>query len=142
MPPSTKEGWRYKGNFTMDRVEIDSLLRELYAARFRGDLDGVCRIFSDDAQFRIAGASHGSPISIAASGIAEIRSWLSLMIKTFQITDPAILSVIIEDTKAAGHWRAKIHSRITGAAVATELVDLVQTRDGRIVSYIEFFVPC
>jgi ketosteroid isomerase-like protein len=126
----------------MERVEIDRLLRELYAARFRGDVEGVCRTFSDDARLRIAGASHGSPISIAALGIAEIRSWLSLMIKTFQISDPAILSVIIEDTKAAGHWRARIHSRITGAVVATELVDLVQVRDGRIVSYTEFFVPC
>jgi ketosteroid isomerase-like protein len=126
----------------MDRVEIDRLLRELYAARFRGDLDGVCRTFSDDARFRIAGTGHGSPISIAALGIAEIRSWLSLMIKTFQISDPAILSVIIEDTKAAGHWRARVHSRVTGAVVATELIDLVQVRDGRIVSYTEFFVPC
>jgi len=126
----------------MDRVEIDGLLRELRAVRFRGDLDGVCQIFSDDAQFRIAGASHGSPITILASGIAEIRSWLSLMIKTFHISDPAILSVIIEGTRAAGHWRAKIHSRITGAVVATELVDLSQVRDGRIMSYTEFFVPC
>ena len=126
----------------MDRVEIDGLLRELYAARFGGDLDGVCRIFSDDAQFRIAGASHESPITIVASGIAEIRSWLSLMIKTFQISDPAILSVIIDDTRVAGHWRAKIHSRITGAVVDTELVDLIQVRDGRIMSYTEFFVPC
>src|SRR5690242_438137 len=121
----------------MDRVEIDCLLRELYAARLRGDLDGVCRTFSDDAQLRIAGASHGSPITIVASGIVEIRSWLSLMIKTFQISDQAILSIIIEETRAAAHWRAKIHSRITGAVVATELVDLVQVRDGRIMSYTE-----
>jgi ketosteroid isomerase-like protein len=126
----------------MDRVEIEHLLRELYAARFWGDLGGACRIFTDDAQFRIAGASHGSPITIVASGIAEIRSWLSLMIKTFQISDLAILSIIIEGTRAAAHWRANIHSRITGAVVATELVDLIQVRDGLIMSYSEFFVPC
>jgi ketosteroid isomerase-like protein len=37
------------------------------------------------------------------------------------------------------HWRANIHSKITGATVPTELVDLVEVRNGRIVSYIEFF---
>src|SRR5437899_969126 len=124
-----------------DRAEIDCLLRELYAARVRGDLDGVCRTFSNDAKFEIAGASHASPIAITAVGINEIRSWLALMIKTFQIKDQVILSVIIEGTKAATHWRARIHSRITGTTVVTELVDLVQVRDGRIVSYTEFFVP-
>lgn len=126
----------------IDRVEIDRLLRELYAARVRGDLDGVCRVFSDNAQFRIAGASHGSPISVAAVGIEQIRSWLALMTRTFQISDPQILTVIIDGTRAVGHWRARIHSRITGVTVATELVDLVQIGDGRIVTYTEFFVPC
>jgi ketosteroid isomerase-like protein len=35
-----------------------------------------------------------------------------------------------------------IHSKITGALVPTELVDLIEVRDGHIVSYTEFFVPC
>jgi ketosteroid isomerase-like protein len=124
-----------------DRLDVDRLLRRLYAARAQGDLDNVCRIFSYDAKFQIAGASHVSPITITAVGIDEIRSWLALMIKTFQINDQTILSLIIDDAAAAVHWRAKIHSRITGAAVMTELVDLVQIRDGRIASYAEFFVP-
>jgi ketosteroid isomerase-like protein len=124
-----------------DRLEIECLLRELYAARVRGDLDGVCRTFSHDAGFRIAGASHASPIAITATGIAEIRSWLALMIKTFQLSEQTILSVLIDGARAAVHWRATVHSRITGASVPTELVDVVEIRDGRIASYIEFFVP-
>ena len=124
-----------------DRPEIENLLRELYSARARGDLDGVCRTFSNNAKFQIAGASHASPISIAAVGINEIRSWLALLIKTFQLKDQTILSMIIDGAQAAVHWRTKIYSRITGATVLTELVDLVQIRDGRIASYIEFLVP-
>jgi ketosteroid isomerase-like protein len=124
-----------------DRLVIDRLLRELYAARARGDLDGVCRTFSHDAKFQLAGASHASPIAITAVGIDEIRSWLALMLKTFQINDQTILSLLIDGANAAVHWRARIHSRITGVAVVTELVDLVQIREGRIASYTEFFVP-
>jgi ketosteroid isomerase-like protein len=123
-----------------DRIEVDRLLRELYSARVRGDLDGVSRIFSRDAKFRIAGTSHGSPIAITAVGANEIRQWLSLMIKSFQLTDHTIQSIIIDGAKAAVHWRARIHSRITGATVLTELVDLVRVREGRIASYTEFFV--
>jgi len=39
------------------------------------------------------------------------------------------------------HWRADIHSRITGAVVSTELIDLIEVRAGRILSYTEYFVP-
>lgn len=124
-----------------DRLDTDRLLRRLYAARVQSDLDGVCGTFSHDAKFQIAGASHVSPIAITALGLDEIRSWLALIIKTFQINDQTILSLIIDGAEAAVHWRTKIHSRITGAAVMTELVDLVQIRDDSIASYTEFFVP-
>ena len=124
-----------------DRLEIERLFHELYGARARGDLDGVCRTFSNDAKFQISGASHATPVAITAAGIDDIRSWLALLIKTFQLNDQTILSMIIDGTQAAVHWRARIYSRITGATVLTELVDLVQIRDGRIASYTEFFVP-
>ena len=123
------------------RHEIERVLRELYAARASGDLDGACRTFTDDARFEIAGASQSNPISISAAGIGQIRTWLALLIRTFQLTEHTILSIIIEDASAAVHWRAKIRSRITGATIPTDLVDLVQIRDGRIGSYTEFFVP-
>jgi ketosteroid isomerase-like protein len=123
----------------MNRLEIDRLLRELYAARVRGDLEAVCRIFADDAHFQIAGPSHATRISVSSAGIEQLRPLLSVMIKTFKLSEHTILSMIIDGTKAAVHWRAKVHSRITGQRVLTEYVDVVEIRDGRIASYIEFF---
>jgi ketosteroid isomerase-like protein len=125
----------------MDRLKIDRLLRELYAARVRGDLDAVCGSFLNDARFEIAGASRGSPIAVSSIGVDKFRPLLALMVKTFKISEQSILSIIIEGMKAAVHWRATVHSRITGTKVATELVDLIEVRDDRIASYIEFFVP-
>jgi len=125
----------------MDRLKIDRLLRDLYAARVRGDLDAVCRSFLNDARFEIAGASHASPIAVTSVGVDKFRPLLALMIRTFKISDQSILSIIIEGLKAAVHWRATIHSRVTGTAVETELVDLIEVRDDHIASYIEFFVP-
>lgn len=124
-----------------DKAGIDRVLRQLYAARLSGKLDELCATFTDDAGFQVAGASYSKPIAINAAGVSEFRPWLGLMIKTFRLTDLSILSMIIDAPKAAVHWRVNIHSRITGAVVLTELIDLVEIRDGRIASYVEFFVP-
>ena len=48
---------------------------------------------------------------------------------------------VVDGTKAAVHWRAKVHSRITGTSVLTELIDVVEVKDGRIASYTELFAP-
>lgn len=124
-----------------DRVAIDGLLRGLYAARLRGDLDAVCRSFSDDAVFQIAGAGQVSPVSNRAIGVDEFRPLLAVMIKTFKLRDQAILSILIDDMKAAVHWRANVYSRITGTLALTEFVAIVEVRNARIISYIEFFAP-
>jgi ketosteroid isomerase-like protein len=123
------------------RAQIDGLLRELYAARLRGDLDAVCRSFADDAVFQIAGAGQVSPVSNRAVGVGEFRPLLAVMIKTFKLRDQVILAILIDGTKAAVHWRAGVYSRITGTMALTEFVAIVEVRDGRIVSYLEFFAP-
>jgi ketosteroid isomerase-like protein len=129
-------------NGMTNRLEVDRLLRGLYAARLRGDLAAVCRIFANDAKFQIAGPSHSTPVSVSAVGIDEFRPLLAVMIKTFKLSEHRIISMIIEGAKAAVHWRTMVHSTITGQHVLTELVDVVEIRDGRIASFIEFFAPC
>lgn len=125
----------------MNRLEVEQVLKELYAARLAGDLERLCRTFTDDARLEIAGVSYATPMAIRVSGRAEIRTWLALLVKTFQLSDQEVLSMIIEGAAAAVQWRCKVRSRITGASVATELVDVFRVRDGRIASYTEFFVP-
>lgn len=124
-----------------DRATIEGVLTELYAARCSGDLARLCSMFDVDATFRIAGTSAGRPIAMKAKGMADIRPWLTLLIKSFKISEQAILSLIIEGDRAAVHWQASILSRITGAEVSTELFDLVEVRERKIVSYVELFLP-
>jgi ketosteroid isomerase-like protein len=125
-----------------DRTGIERLLRELYAARRRSDLAGLLRAFSEDAKFKIVGTSrHASPVAVRAVGINEVRQWLALLLKTFQLRDLVIVSMIIENERAAVQWKAKIYSRISGLTVPTELADFIEVRNGRIVSYTEFLAP-
>jgi ketosteroid isomerase-like protein len=124
-----------------DRPQVEELVRQLHAARLEGDLERLCALYSNEARLRIAGSTAGQPIAIAAIGIAEIRPWLSILVKTFRMSQYTILSLTIEVPRAVAHWRVDIHSKITGVVVPTELVDLVDVRDGRIASHTEFFVP-
>lgn len=125
-----------------DRRQVEELLRALHAARLEGSLERLCRLFSPDARLRIAGSSDGKPIAIAARGSGEIRSWLSILVKTFKLSGYELHSLTIDGARVAAHWRVDIHSKITGALVPTELVDLVEVQGGQIASYVEFFVPC
>jgi ketosteroid isomerase-like protein len=125
----------------IDRAEYEHLLDELHAARIDGPLERLCAVFAPDVQFRIAGASDGKPIAINAQGSDAVRPWLAMLLKTFRLSDYRLLSRVIDDHRAAVHWSADIHSKITGSRVRTELVDMIEIRDLRITSYTEFFVP-
>jgi ketosteroid isomerase-like protein len=126
----------------IDRASMDRSVRALHAARVAGDLEALCALFSREAHFRVAGSSLGSPIAMSAQGADEIRLWLSILVRTFRLSDYELLSLLIDESGAAVHWRARNHSKVTGLAVATELVDLVQMDGERIASYTELFVPC
>lgn len=125
-----------------ERRQVEELLRALHAARLEVNLEKLCALFSSDAHMRIQGTSDGKPIAVGASGIGQIRPWLSILVKTFRLSEYKLLSLTIEGERAAAHWRVDIHSKITGALIPTELVDLIEVRGGHIASYVEFFVPC
>lgn len=119
----------------------ESVIKQLHAARVAGDLAAMCRLFAEDGCFEIRGASADKPIAISADGIAQFRPWLSMMVKVFRLSNYKLLSTVTEGQRAAVRWRADIHSKVTGVTIPTELIDLIELRDGRIVSYSEFFVP-
>jgi ketosteroid isomerase-like protein len=124
-----------------ERRVAERMIRELHAARVAGDLASMCRLFAEQGHFRIAGSGADKPISISARDLTSFRPWLSMLVKVFRVTDYQLLSFIFEGSRATAHWRATINSKITGIAVPTELVDLVEFDGERIVGYSEFFVP-
>ena len=121
-----------------DRSQMEKLLADTYAARKRGDLDGVCACFADDPSFVMAGAREASPIAVQCTDGATFRTVMSGLIATFEWLDQQILAMVIDGPSAAVHWRGRIRSTITGEEVVTELVDVITVQDGRIQSLIEF----
>src|SRR5215472_16663571 len=83
-----------------DRLQVEQLVRDLHTARLEGDLERLCALYADEARLRIAGSTDGKPIAIAAAGMAEIRPWLSVLVKTFRLTQYTILSLSIDARRA------------------------------------------
>ncbi len=125
-----------------ERHSAERIIGELHAARLAGDLSGMLALFADEGQFVIAGASADKPISIRAAALAEFRPWLAMMTKVFRLSRYERRAIILEWPRASVNWRVDILSKVTGVTVRTELIDLLELRDGKIVSYTEFFVPC
>jgi ketosteroid isomerase-like protein len=121
-----------------DRNHIERTLRKAYADRARGDLDAIAAAFADDAHFQLAGSAEASAVAGRSKGGAEFRQHLTGLISTFEMRDPTILSMVIEGPKAAVHWRAHVRSTVTGMEATTELFDLVEFKDGKISSFLEF----
>jgi ketosteroid isomerase-like protein len=122
------------------REAIERTLRDAYAARQRGDLDALGRIFAPNARFQMAGlaGSNASPIATRAAGAEQYRPLLAGMIKAFEVLDHKIVSMLIDGSKAAVQWHARIRSTVTGETVDTDLFDLIEMDDGRISSFLEF----
>jgi ketosteroid isomerase-like protein len=119
------------------RDDIERTLRSAYAARQRGDLDTLTAVFAPHARFHMAG-SNASPIATFVEGDQHLRPLLAGMIKTFEVLEHKIVTMLIDGSKAAVQWHARMRSSITGETVETDLFDLVEFEDGRIKSFYEF----
>ena len=119
------------------REDIERALRAAYAARQRGDLDALGGVFTPHARFQMAG-SNASPIAARAEGEESYRPLLAGMIKTFEVLDHQIVSMLIDGSNAAVQWRAKIRSTVTGETVETDICDLIEMEGDRIKSFLEF----
>jgi ketosteroid isomerase-like protein len=119
------------------RDDIERTLRSAYDARQRGDLDALAAVFAPHARFRMAG-SNASPIATFVEDSEQYRALFAGMIKTFEILELEIVTLLVEGAKAAAQWRARMRSSVTGETVETDLFDLVEVENGRIVSFYEF----
>jgi ketosteroid isomerase-like protein len=121
-----------------DRNQMEATLREAYAARQRGDVNKIVSLFTPDARFVMAGSSQMSPVAMRVEGAEPFRTALEGMCKTFIVEEHQIVGIVIDGNRAAVHWRATIRSSVTGNRLQSDLCDLIEFRDGRIASFLEF----
>jgi ketosteroid isomerase-like protein len=118
------------------RAQIEDTVRSLYAARVRGDLEGVMRGIADDAVFGLNGRGTGQPaLAKVSRGKAAIRPVLQQLIETFRFDDWKEQALLVDGERALLHWTARVTCVPTNKSEIFDVFDLVTFRDGKIVDH-------
>ena len=118
------------------RAHIEETVRSLYAARCRGDLEGVMKGIADDAVFMFNGRGTGHPVMADEKrSKPAIRSIVGELIGNFRFDDWKELALLVDGEKALLHWTAKVTCVPTRKTERFEVFDLVTFRDGKIVDF-------
>lgn len=122
----------------MERAAIETLLERAYEARRTGDLEGTISVFHPDAQLTLAGSKETSPIAGVSRGHEELRATLKELIANFQFVNREIISIIVENDRAAVHSRVTLRFVPKNKIATTELVDLWKFEGGKATEFLEF----
>jgi ketosteroid isomerase-like protein len=113
------------------RATIESLLDAAYAARQRQDHEAAAACFTEDGRF----LANGGP---AATNRAEQQTALKATFEQFELLSFEQHCRIIDPPRAVVHWRGTFRAR-NGQVGDTDILDLIEVRDGRISSLTTFF---
>lgn len=116
-----------------ERGEIVRILEAAYAARKSGDTARILDCFCQDGQFKAVG------FEAPAVGRAEQAPAIRRLVDDFELLDYKIHKIVVEGDTAAVHWHGKFRSTATGKTGETDLLDMVDIRDGRIAAFHNFF---
>jgi ketosteroid isomerase-like protein len=116
-----------------DRSEIVRILEEIYAARKSGDTARILDRFCSDGHFKAVG------VAAPAVGRAEQGAAIGALINAFELLDYRINRILVEGSTAAVHWHGTFRSSATGKTAETDLLDLVEIKDGRVAQFLNFF---
>ena len=114
------------------RAAIEALLDKAYDARRRNDAAGAAATFCEDGLFM----ANGMPAR--TTNRAEQVAALDQMFGAFSVVEFQEHCRIIDPPRAVVHWRGKFRAQ-NGRVGDTDVLDLIEIRDGRIASLTTFF---
>ena len=113
------------------RTSIDAILDQAYAARERQDAAAAAACFTEDGCFR----ANGGP---ATANRTEQTMSLKAQFEAFELLKMNVHCRIIDPPRAVVHWRGTFRAK-NGQLGETDILDLIEVRDGRIASLTTFF---
>jgi ketosteroid isomerase-like protein len=121
-----------------DREAMKTLIKEAYAARDRGDVNGLMAAFHSDASFELVGAAAALEVTGAVNGHARVQTSMRGFIDVFKFEHREILSEVFDGEQAAVHSRFTVTFIPNGKTFTSEVLDLFRFADGKIIELREF----
>ena len=114
------------------RASIEAILDKAYEARRRNDADAAAAAFCEDGCFRANGMPAGT------TNRSEQVAALKQTFEAFALLEYREHCRIIDPPRAVVHWRGKFRAQ-NGRVGDTDIIDLIEIRDGRIASLTTFY---
>lgn len=121
-----------------NRETMLDLIKVAYAARDRGDLEGLVAAFHPEAVFTLVGDKKALEVAGSVQGRRGLQEALGGFIAAFQFVERQILSELVEGDRAAVHSRLVVRYNPTNKTLATNCLDLIKFQDGKIIELTEF----
>ena len=112
------------------------IVRNVYAAFGRGDLDGVLALLDPQVSWRTPGPKD-MPTAGLRRGIPEVREFFGLLLTTFDMQDFRPGEMLTQGDKVVVLGTSREGPRGTGRLVDFRWVHIFTVRDGRIAEFEE-----
>jgi uncharacterized protein (TIGR02246 family) len=113
-------------------ASIEAILDRAYEARRRSDAEAAAACFCDDGCFMANGMPAGT------KNRSEQVAAMKQMFEAFALLEFQQHCRVIDPPRAVVHWRGKFRAP-NGRVGDTDIVDLIEVRDGRIASLTTFY---
>jgi ketosteroid isomerase-like protein len=113
------------------REMIGGILDKIYTARRENDAKVAAATFATDAQF----GANGVP---PAGSVTERANALATLFDEYQVIGFTEHCRIIDPPRAAVHWRGNFRTK-NGNVGETDVLDVIEFRDGKIAALTTFF---
>lgn len=122
----------------IERAAIETLIRDAYAARYRGDLDALMAYFHPQCSYRLAGGPQAAEVFAQPDGIEAVREQMAGLIATYVFSNIEELAMTVDGETATLHWRADVECKPTGRSGSFEIMDVFSIADGKLKSVTQF----
>jgi ketosteroid isomerase-like protein len=121
-----------------NRETMLETVRAAYAARGRGDLDGLISTFHPKGVFTLVGDKSALEVVGSVEGHASLREAMGGYIAAFEFGERTILSELVDGNRAAVHSRLVVRFKPKDRVWTADILDLFTFHDGKIVDLTEF----
>jgi ketosteroid isomerase-like protein len=121
-----------------NRETMLAAVRTAYAARGRGDLDGLMSVFHPMAVFTLVGDKKALDVVGSVQGHAGLREAMGGYIAAFEFGERTILSELVEGHRVAIHSRLVVRFKPKNKVWTADVLDLFEFEDGKIKELTEF----
>jgi ketosteroid isomerase-like protein len=80
----------------MDRSKAEELVKAVYGARVKGDVNEMMKLTDPDIVFEILGSNERSKVAVAIKGADTFRHSLSVLCENFELWNFEILTMLVE----------------------------------------------